>query len=147
MDSHKTIIKICGWGDIACLGVRNTSSIGAWPNSLDRRPPWYCSVSPYSISSVTKNKTKNKISIHKYSWLWLTRHLKVLRSVSSTPTHFEWKRDWQRVHSKSGKPEAPGQCGVQGSAGISVSVSSVISSTSDCCLLSSSFSSVSSSEI
>ena len=79
--------------------------------------------------------------------LWLTRHLKVLRSDSSTPTHFEWKRDWQRVHSKSGKPEAPGQCGVQGSAGISGSASSVISSISDCCLLSSSFSSVSSSEI
>ena len=26
----------CGWDDNACLGVRNTSSIGAWPNSLDR---------------------------------------------------------------------------------------------------------------
>ena len=35
-----------GWDDNACLGVRNTSSIGAWPNSLDRRPPWYCIVSP-----------------------------------------------------------------------------------------------------
>jgi hypothetical protein len=34
------------WDDNACLGVRNTSSIGAWPNSLDRRPPWYCIVSP-----------------------------------------------------------------------------------------------------
>ena len=141
MDSHKTIIKICGWDDIACLGVRNTSSIGAWPNSLDQRQPWY-----YIVTPVTNKQNKQKKSIHKYS-LWLTRHLKVLRSVSSTPTHFEWKRDWQRVHSKSGKPEAPGQCGVQGSAGISVSVSSVISSTSDCCLLSSSFSSVSSSEI
>ena len=30
----------------ACLGVRNTSSIGAWPNSLDQRPPWYFIVSP-----------------------------------------------------------------------------------------------------
>ena len=141
MDSHKTIIKMCGWDDIVCLGVRNTSSIGAWPNSLDQRQPWYYIVTPF-----TNKQNKQKKSIHKYS-LWLTRHLKVLRSVSSTPTHFEWKRDWQRVHSKSGKPEAPGQCGVQGSAGISVSVSSVISSTSDCCLLSSSFSSVSSSEI
>ena len=36
------------WDDNACLGVRNTSSIGAWPNSLDRRLPWYC------ISSVKK---------------------------------------------------------------------------------------------
>ena len=25
---------------------RNTSSIGAWPNSLDWRPPKYCIVSP-----------------------------------------------------------------------------------------------------
>ena len=35
-----------GWDDNACLGVRNTCSKGAWPNSLDRRPPWYCVVSP-----------------------------------------------------------------------------------------------------
>ena len=35
-----------GWDDNACLGVRNTSSIRAWPNSLDRRPPWYCIISP-----------------------------------------------------------------------------------------------------
>jgi hypothetical protein len=35
-----------GWDDNACLGVRNTSSIGALPNSLDRRPLWYCIVSP-----------------------------------------------------------------------------------------------------
>ena len=35
-----------GWDDNACLGVRNTSSIEAWPNSLDGRPPWYCIVSP-----------------------------------------------------------------------------------------------------
>ena len=35
-----------GWDDNACLGVGNTSSIGAWPNSLDRRQQWYCIVSP-----------------------------------------------------------------------------------------------------
>ena len=35
-----------GWHDNACLGVRNTSSIGAWHNSLNWRPPWYCIVSP-----------------------------------------------------------------------------------------------------
>ena len=34
-----------GWDDNACLGVRNTSIIGAWTNSLDRRLPWYCMVS------------------------------------------------------------------------------------------------------
>ena len=34
------------WDDNACLGERNTSSIGAWANSLDRRPPKYCIVSP-----------------------------------------------------------------------------------------------------
>ena len=42
-----------GWDDNACLGVRNTSSIGAWHNSLDGRPPWYCIVSP-----LLQNKTK-----------------------------------------------------------------------------------------
>ena len=36
----------CQWDDKACLGVRNTSIIGAWPNSLDQRPPWY-SVKPW----------------------------------------------------------------------------------------------------
>ena len=36
----------CRWDDNACLGVKNTCSIGAWPNSLDWRPPWYCKVSP-----------------------------------------------------------------------------------------------------
>ena len=35
-----------GWDGNTCLGVRNTSSIGAWPNSLDWRPPLYCIVSP-----------------------------------------------------------------------------------------------------
>ena len=30
-----------GWDDNACLGVRNTSSIGAWPNFLVWRPLWY----------------------------------------------------------------------------------------------------------
>jgi hypothetical protein len=29
----------CGWDDSTCLGVRNTSSIGAWPNFLNRRLP------------------------------------------------------------------------------------------------------------
>ena len=27
---------------LTTLVVRNTSSIGAWPNSLDQRPTWYC---------------------------------------------------------------------------------------------------------
>ena len=49
MDSHKIIIKTCGWDNNACLGVRNTSSIGAWPNSLDRRPPKYCIVYPLEL--------------------------------------------------------------------------------------------------
>ena len=35
----KIIIEMRGRDDNACLGDRNTSSIGAWPNSLDRRPP------------------------------------------------------------------------------------------------------------
>ena len=47
-----------GWDDNACLGVRNTSSIGAWPNSLDRRPPWYCIVSPL----LQTNKQTNKLA-------------------------------------------------------------------------------------
>ena len=40
-----------GWDNNACLGVKNTSSIGAWPNSLDWRPPWYF------ISSITNKQT------------------------------------------------------------------------------------------
>ena len=35
-----------GWDHNACLGVRNTCSIGDWPNFLDWKPPWYCIVSP-----------------------------------------------------------------------------------------------------
>ena len=34
------------WDDNAYLWVRNTNSIRDWPNSHDRRPPWYCTVSP-----------------------------------------------------------------------------------------------------
>ena len=51
-----TRVRWCPHDD-ACLGVRNTSSIGAWPNSLDRRPPWYCS---YSIPSVTNKNFSQK---------------------------------------------------------------------------------------
>ena len=40
-----------GWDDNACLGVRNTSSIGAWPNSL----VWSRAVIR-SISSVTNKQ-------------------------------------------------------------------------------------------
>ena len=46
-----------GWDDNAFLGARNTCSIGAWPNSLDRRPPWYCIVSPLLQTIQTKNYT------------------------------------------------------------------------------------------
>ena len=68
MDSHKIIIKMRGWDDNACLGVRNTSSIGAWPNSLDRRPPWYCYISKLWVNTyiwnvVVCNSTISKISI------------------------------------------------------------------------------------
>ena len=65
MDSHKIISRAdrAGvrpqwwrrWAVYACLGDRNTSSIGAWLNSLDRRPPWYCTVSPLLQ---TNKKTK-----------------------------------------------------------------------------------------
>ena len=37
-----------GWDDNACLG---TCSIGAWHNSLDRRPSWYL------VSPLLQNKT------------------------------------------------------------------------------------------
>ena len=43
---YSQTICLSGWDDNPCLGVRNTCSIGAWPNSLDRRPPWYFIVSP-----------------------------------------------------------------------------------------------------
>ena len=49
----KSYKKRCGWDDNACLGVTNTSSIGAGHNSLDLRLPWYCIVSPQ-----LQNKTK-----------------------------------------------------------------------------------------
>ena len=52
-----------GWDDNACLGVRNTSSIGVWHNSLDRRPPWYCIVSP-----LLQNKNKKIISFGKQTF-------------------------------------------------------------------------------
>ena len=55
MDSHKIIIKTRGWDDNACLGVSNISSIGAWPNSIGRRPPWYCIV----VSPLLKKKLIN----------------------------------------------------------------------------------------
>ena len=43
---YSQTICLSGWDDNTCLGVRNTSSIGAWHNSFDWRPPWYCKVSP-----------------------------------------------------------------------------------------------------
>ena len=43
---YSQTICLSRWDDNTCLGVRNTCSIGAWPNSLDWRPPWYCIVSP-----------------------------------------------------------------------------------------------------
>ena len=48
-------LNIClsGWDDNTCLGVRN---IGSWPNSLDRRPPWYCTVSPLLQTNKTNTK-------------------------------------------------------------------------------------------
>ena len=48
-----------GWDDNACLGVRNTSSIGAWHNSLDRRLPWYCIVYP-----LLQNKRRDLSTSH-----------------------------------------------------------------------------------
>ena len=51
--------------------------------------------------------------VHFFVNCWLTLHLKVLlirlRADSRTPTHLEWKSDWQCVHSKSGNPDTPGQ--------------------------------------
>ena len=37
-------------GEMITPGERNASSIGAWPNSLDRRLPKYCIVSPPAMS-------------------------------------------------------------------------------------------------
>ena len=38
MDSHKILIKTRRWDDNACLGVRNTSSMGLCIFSLDQKP-------------------------------------------------------------------------------------------------------------
>ena len=46
-----------GWDDNACLGARNTCSIGAWSNSLDKRPPWYCIVSPLVQTNIIEAKS------------------------------------------------------------------------------------------
>ena len=53
-----------GWDDNACLGIGNTSSIGAWPNFLDRRLLWYCIVS--SLLQTNK-QTKNPFTFQA-SW-------------------------------------------------------------------------------
>ena len=42
-----------GWDDNTCLADRNTSSIRAWPNSLDRRLPRYC-IAPPLLQKKTK---------------------------------------------------------------------------------------------
>ncbi len=60
-----------GWDDNACLGVRNTSSIGAWPNSLDRRPLWYCIVSPLlqtNRSIIFQSHLPSSTSCGYHSW-------------------------------------------------------------------------------
>ena len=84
MDSQKIIKKRSfseaqkhwrGWDDNACLGVRNTSSIWAWHNSLDQRPPWYCIVSP-----LLQNKKKLEIEKHTY-WILLSCNLSVIYST------------------------------------------------------------------
>ena len=54
MHTISILQSICGWDDNACLGVRYYSSIGAWPNSRERRPPWYCN----SVFSVTNKHKK-----------------------------------------------------------------------------------------
>ena len=55
-----------GWDDNACLGVRNTCSLGAWPNSLAWRPLWHSTVSPL----LQKNKQESKIMVNRSSRLW-----------------------------------------------------------------------------
>ena len=69
MDFHKITIKMRGWDDNACLGARNTSSIGAWPNSLDRRLPWYCIV--YLLLQTNKKTAEvSKTGITFVSPIW-----------------------------------------------------------------------------
>jgi hypothetical protein len=51
-----------GWDDNPCLGVRNTSSIGAWPNSLDRIPPQYCIVSLLLQTKVNIHLVQNSLN-------------------------------------------------------------------------------------
>ena len=57
----------CGWDDNACLGVRNT---WAWPNSLDRRRPWYCIVSPLlqTIKDMLPLPGWNRVNISTKIW-------------------------------------------------------------------------------
>ena len=69
----------CGWDDNACLGVRNTCCIGAWPNSFDWRPPWYC------VSSVTNKQTE--------SWWKMTYLLDTIQDFFSN-FRIKWQLNW-----------------------------------------------------
>jgi hypothetical protein len=41
--------------------------------------------------------------------LHLNERLSFPTRFGAIPTHFEWNRDWQPLHSSSGKPVTPGQ--------------------------------------
>ena len=65
-----------GWDYNACLGVRNSNIIEAWSNSLDRRPPWFCLVSPQL------QKTKKNDNWHSYINWTLAIILRGLQTLS-----------------------------------------------------------------
>jgi hypothetical protein len=76
----KIIIEMHGWDDNACLGVRNTSSIGAWHNSLDLRPPWYCILSPLLQR---KRKKRMKLSF----WVEIVVILRICSALHNSNSH------------------------------------------------------------
>ena len=54
------------------LEKRNTSSIGAWPNSLDRRPPTYCIVTPLFLILLQFQVRRQKSSPPSL-WIWRSK--------------------------------------------------------------------------
>ena len=85
-----------GWDDIVCLGVRNTSSKGAWPNSLDQRPPKYSIL--YSISAVS-NSVQCRVSslFKKNEIIWISifcRQKKIVKFFRRFRNRENMRWDW-----------------------------------------------------
>ena len=88
---YSQTICLSGWDDNACLGVRNTCSIGAWPNTLDLRPPWWS----YQMElNTTKTQLRNTWMFSRRNGnYWLTNNSEpsYLSCFSSEASNFMYK--------------------------------------------------------